>query len=367
MIAGEASGDLHGAGVVRELKRRDPSIEVFGVGGDRMREAGMDLVYHVNEISVMGFAEILTHLPVLASVRKTLEQLLVLKKPDTVVLIDYPGFNLRFARAAKRRGTRVLYYISPQVWAWHRSRVRAMRGIIDKMLVVFPFEEELYRREGIDVEFVGHPLVEVLETRLSRREFERAFGFSEQARILALLPGSRRQEIERIFPPMLASARRIAEQTGMEIGLGVAPTLDERWFRVLGDLSGVRIVRGGTYELMRWAEFALVTSGTATLETGWFGTPMFVLYKTSWLTYLLGRLLIRIRTIGLVNIVAGSAVVPEFIQHRARPSVLVPAALGLLEHSENLRAVRDRLSVIRTALGKPGAAGRVADAVLGTV
>jgi len=364
IIAGEASGDLHGSGVVRELKRANPSIDIFGVGGDRMKQEGMRLIYHVNELGFMGFVEVIKHLPVIRSMKKTLETVLRHKKPDVVLLIDYPGFNLRFAKSAKRSGSKVVYYISPQVWAWHPSRVKKMRGIVDTMLVIFPFELDLYRKEGIDVEFVGHPLLEVLNSDLDRKGFGKRYGLVADKKVLALLPGSRMQEIEMIFPEMLKAARTIAREEEMEIVLAVAPTLQEEHFRTFYNLEGIRIVKNASYEVMRNADFALVTSGTATLETGLFGTPMVVVYKTSWPTYLIGRLLIRLKNIGLVNIVAGKQIVPEFIQHRATATNLAREILGILRNEEALSAMRKELSAVRGKLGESGASSRVAQRIL---
>src|SRR5512143_4042081 len=223
VIAGEASGDLHGSGVVKELLRLRPGSTVFGIGGDRMQAAGMNLVYHVRELSFMGFFEVVQHLPLIRSVERTLEALLKARRPDLVLLIDYPGFNLRFAKKAHALGIKTVYYISPQVWAWNRGRVAKMKGIIDKMLVVFPFEVEIYRNAGIDVEFVGHPLLEVLERPQEKPEFCRRWGLRADAPILALLPGSREQEIERIFPAMLGAARILHRSSGVQAAVGVAP------------------------------------------------------------------------------------------------------------------------------------------------
>ncbi|MEX0603044.1 MAG: lipid-A-disaccharide synthase, partial [Bacteroidota bacterium] len=351
MIAGEASGDLHGSGVVRELRRQRKGIEIFGVGGDRMRQAGMDLVYHVNELGFMGFVEVVKHLPLIRSVERTLAQLLKFKRPDVVVLIDYPGFNLRFAKTAKKFGIPVVYYISPQVWAWHRSRVKSMRGVVDLMLTVFEFETAFYRKEGIEAECVGHPLLESLEHSLPKKQFQQRYGIDSGKPILALLPGSRKQEIQNIFPVMLSAGRELAAGRGMELAVGVAPTLEERYFRTMFTLDGVRLVKGATYDLMKHADFAIVTSGSATLETALFGTPIVVLYKTSWLTYLLGRMLIRVKNIGLVNIVAGKTVVPEFIQHRATPGRIVSTVTDLLDTPGAVAAIKKELAGVRSLLG----------------
>jgi lipid-A-disaccharide synthase len=363
IIAGEASGDLHGSGVVRELKRKNPKLEIFGVGGDRMKAAGMQLIYHINELSFMGFAEVLRHLPVIRSVKRALEMVLKFRKPDAVLLIDYPGFNLPFAATAKQNGVKVVYYISPQVWAWHRSRIKRMRGIVDKMLVIFPFEEDLYRKEGVDAEFVGHPLLEVLRSSLDRKGFFKRYGLDPNKRLLGLFPGSRLQEIENIFPEMLKGARMIARELDMQVAVAVAPTLDEKHFQPFYDLEGIHLIKDATYELMDHSDFALVTSGTATLETALFTTPMVVVYKTSWLTYLIGRALIQIKNIGLVNIVAGKRIVPELIQYRASGTNLAKEALKILRNDSAVTAMKQELSKVRDKLGEIGASQRVAERI----
>lgn len=366
MIAGEASGDLHGSGVVRELKRLNPNLEIFGVGGDRMRAAGMQLIYHVNELNFMGFAEVLRHLPIIRSVKRALEMVLKFRKPDAVLLIDYPGFNLPFAATAKRNGVKVVYYISPQVWAWHRSRIKRMRGVVDTMLVIFPFEVDLYRKEGVDAEFVGHPLLEVLRSNLDRKGFFKRYGLDPNKKLLGLFPGSRLQEVENIFPEMLKAARVIEREHGMQAAVAVAPTLDEKQLQPFYNLEGIHLIKDASYEVMAHSDFALVTSGTATLEMALFGTPMVVVYKTSWPTYLIGRALVRIKNIGLVNIVAGKRIVPELIQHRATGANLAREALKILRDESVLATMRGDLSKVKEQLGEVGASRRVAERVLQT-
>ena len=367
IIAGEASGDLHGAGVVRELKRLSPECEVFGIGGDKMQAAGMQLVYHVRELAIMGFWEVLQHLPLIRSVEKTLLALLKVRRPDVVLLIDYPGFNLRFARLARRHGMRIIYYISPQVWAWNPGRVKKMKGVIDKMLVVFPFEVDLYRKEGIDVEFVGHPLLEVLDEPQERGAFCKRWELAEDKKILGLFPGSRRQEIERIFPAMLGAARILHQHHGTQTIVGVASTLEGDYLQsFLRDDFPVTLIHNATYDAMRNADVALVTSGTATLETGYLRTPMIVAYKTSWLTYLIGRLVVRIKNIGLVNIVAGRTIVPEIIQYQLSPRRLAQEASSLLESDARRKEISEGLAAVREKLGTPGASQRVAKFILAT-
>ncbi len=368
IVAGEASGDLHGSGVVREIKKRAPGCDIFGIGGDKMQAAGMHLIYHIRELAFMGFWEVIQHLPLIRSVQRTLEALLKARRPDVLLLIDYPGFNLRFAQAARREGIRILYYISPQVWAWNRGRVRKMKGLIDKMLVVFPFEAEIYRNEGIDVEFVGHPLLEVLTEPQGRADFCKRWGLDEQKKIVGLFPGSRRQEVERIFPAMLGAARILHRQTGVQTAVGVSSSLEMDYLRsfVRGDFP-VKLIQNATYDVMKNSDVALVTSGTATLETGFYQTPMVVVYKTSWLTYLIGRMLVRIRDIALVNIVAGKRIVAELIQSKVTPQNLSEQAMMLLGSAERRTEISAALSVIRDRLGTPGASERVAKAILSTI
>ena len=365
MIAGEASGDMHGGGVVRELRRRDPSCDIFGIGGDTMQSEGMELLYHVQELSVMGFLEVLQHLPLLKSVEKVLDAMLVARKPDVVVLIDYPGFNLRFAEAVKQHGIKVVYYISPQVWAWNPGRVRKMKKLVDKMLVVFSFEVDIYRKEGIDVEFVGHPLLEVLTEPQGRKEFLKRYGFDENTFILGLFPGSRKQEVEKIFPVMIGAARIMSKEIGMQVAVGVSPALSMDFVKsFVRDDVPMMFLQHATYDLMKNADLALVTSGTATLETGFYQTPMIVVYKTSFFTYVIGRMLVRIKNIGLVNVVAGETIVPELIQYALTPQRLAHDALAILKNQNLRRDITQQLAVIREKLGVPGASARVADSVL---
>ena len=365
LVAGEASGDLHGSGVVRALKELRPELDLFGIGGDRMKREGMDVVVHIARMSFMGFAEVLKNLGTIRQVMRMMEGLLETRRPDVVVLIDYPGFNLRFAKRAARKGIPVLYYISPQVWAWHRSRVRKMKGSVRSMKVVFPFEVDIYRNEGMDVEFVGHPIVERIGCRTSREEFFALHGLDPRKKLLALLPGSRLQEIQHILPVMLEAARLLSDNGHVQVALGVAPNLGvSPILPHLKEGSGVTLVENATYDLMAHADAAVVTSGTATLETGWFGTPMVVVYKTSPVTFFIGRLLVSVPYIGLVNIVAGKKVAPELIQRELTAQNLVKTVQPLLNDGVSVAAMRTELSVIRERLGKPGASRLVAKEIL---
>lgn len=364
MIAGEASGDLHGAGVVRELRKRDPQMEIFGIGGDKMAKEGMSLVYHVRETSFMGFVEVLKHLPLIRSIERTLGQLLTMKRPDVVVLIDYPGFNLRFARIAQEKGIKVVYYISPQVWAWKKGRVQKMKGTIDRMCVVFPFEVPIYEKEGIPVRFVGHPLVEELTGMMEEGAFRKRFGLPDEKPFIAVVPGSRVQEIEKLFSVMVRAAALVAGNE-KEVVVAVAPNLSmDLYQQHCPPEIRVTYVQHATHEVMKYAEFAFVTSGTATLETACLGTPMVVVYRTSPATYWIARTVVKIKHISLVNIVAGKEVVPEMVQGDATVDRLAQKANEILGSPERLDTMKHGLMEVRALLGSSGASANVADAVM---
>jgi lipid-A-disaccharide synthase len=367
IVAGEASGDLHGSGVVRALKKRQPAIEVYGIGGDKMREAGMELIFHIRQTSVMGIWEVLGHLPFIRRVFRRMDEVLHSRRPDVVILIDYPGFNLKFARLAKQLGVRVIYYISPQVWAWGKKRVMDIKCVIDKMLVVFPFEVEIYRKAGVSVEFVGHPLLDAirLPKQDNRSQFCRTHGLDENKKIVALFPGSRTLEVTRLSPTMAKVGSELKKRLGVEIGVGVAAGMPIRLYDKYRTPDEMKLVMDDTYNLMRYADLAIVKSGTATLEIAYFGTPMIVVYKTSIITYLVYRaLMLDVKHIGMANIIAGKQIVPELIQARATVKNIVSEAARLLGDEKLRNETRAELMKVIGQLGTPGASERVAEAVI---
>lgn len=366
IIAGETSGDLHGSLLVKELTALRPGLELYGIGGDLMRAQGVELVYHIREFSFMGIVEVLGHLPFIRSVMLRMTSLLCSRRPDLLVLIDYPGFNLRFARKAKREGVPVAYYISPQVWAWGRGRVRQIRRLVDKMLVILPFEEEFYRRHRVPAVYVGNPLIDSARPSLGRNEFLLRHGLVPARHVIGLLPGSRRQEIETILPVMLDTCAMLrAQDDSLQFALGLAPHVDHERIKQLVAASGlaVSLVEDKSYDVMAHSRLVLVASGTATLETGIIGTPMIIIYKTSALTYCIGRLMIRVPYIGLVNFVAGKQVIPEFVQGEARPGAIFLMAQILIPDGLPRSAVLAELAQIKGLLGEPGAAARAAGEV----
>ncbi|MDQ7798871.1 MAG: lipid-A-disaccharide synthase [Candidatus Edwardsbacteria bacterium] len=367
IIAGETSGDLHGGMLVRELRKLDPGLEIYGIGGESMQAAGMELVYHIREFSFMGFVEVLAHLPFIRSVFKRLEELLVSRQPDLLVLIDYPGFNLRFAKIARKAGIEVVYYISPQVWAWGRRRVRLIRRLVKKMLVILPFEEKFYQRLKVPAKYVGNPLRDTVKPSLGKEEFCRQYGLNPQNPLIGLLPGSRRQEVEKILPAMLQACQLLHDDDqNIQFGLGVAPHIDRQYIKEQLDRCNINValVENQAYDLMVHSRLVLVASGTATLETGLAGTPMIIIYRTNPLSFIIGKLLVKLPFIGLVNLVAGRKVVPEFLQWEARPGAIFLMAKMLLEDGPPRQAVINELARIPQLLGEPGAARRAAEEIL---
>ncbi len=354
ILAGEASGDLHAAALVRELLARDPQAECVGWGGDLMAQAGARVLKHYRELAFMGFAEVVKNLPaILRNFRLCREQIADFR-PDALILIDYPGFNLRMARWAKLAGHRVFYYISPQIWAWHRSRVHQVKRYVDRMFVILPFEQEFYSRYGVEVDFVGHPLLDVVAAHQPAADFHARNGLDPQRPIVALLPGSRRQEVERILPAMAAVAGRFPSHQFVIAGAPAQPAALYR--RVLsGGYPGLPLVQGQTYDLLAHAQAALVGSGTATLETALFDVPEVVCYRGSALSYAIARRLVDVPFISLVNLVAGKELVKELIQDDLNPDQLEQALAPLLQ-PEGRQRLRDGYAELRRALGSQGAA-----------
>lgn len=367
IIAGEASGDLHGANLVKALQERSSDLKIYGVGSRRMREAGVTMLADASEISVVGATEVLTHIGAIYAVYSTLKRFLREERPDLVVLIDFPDFNILTGKAAKKLGIPVLYYISPQVWAWRKGRVKTIAKLVEAILVVFPFEVELYRSAGVDVRFVGHPLADVVNSPYTREEARTQLGIAPDRRTIALLPGSRRKEIMHLLPDMLEAAKLLQGRfPDVQLVLPVAPTLERGFVQSYVGKSGaaVSLIDGRVYDVLRASDAAIVTSGTATLETGLMAVPMVIVYRASRLTYWIGRLLVSVRNFGLVNIVAGRSVVPELLQNDATPERIAGELGTILDDPEKHRRITDELVRVRTVLGEGGASRRAAEAVL---
>jgi lipid-A-disaccharide synthase len=352
IISGEASGDLHGSNLIRELRLLDTDADIRCWGGDLMQQAGGTLVKHYRELAFMGFAEVIKNLPTILRNIRFCKDDITASRPDVLVLIDYPGFNLRIAEWAKKQGFNVVYYISPQVWAWKENRVKKMKQCIDKMLCILPFEKDYYKnRWNWEVEYVGHPLVEVVESALSVQPS--AFSFQHTG-IIALLPGSRKQEIAVKLPIMLRVA---ASFPGYHFVVAQAPAIPAEFYAgLIGSLPNVSSVSNRTYDLLSVAKAALVTSGTATLETALFGVPEVVCYKGSNISYQIAKRLIRIKYISLVNLIMDKPVVTELIQHELTTENLTRELNDILFNTVRLAQLHQDYTALKDLLSKGGRA-----------
>ena len=299
VLAGEVSGDMHASGVIAELLKARPDVKVFGIGGEKLRALGADLLYDCSETSIMGFVDVLKHTGFLRRVIRDLKDAVRREKPQAALLVDYPGMNLLMARFFHELGIPVIFYISPQVWAWKEGRVKAIRRDVDRLLVIFDFEVDFFRRHGIHAEFVGHPVIEQLaELALPSRElFLKKHTIGTDIRLIGLLPGSRPQEIAHILPEMLKAARLLSKEYRVVFLFGRAPHLEDSSYNLLTEYRDLSFVTCSAYEVMQYSDLALVTSGTATLESLCFGVPMIVVYKTGMLNYLIGRLVVKLKNI----------------------------------------------------------------------
>ncbi|MBZ0168123.1 Lipid-A-disaccharide synthase [Candidatus Methylomirabilis lanthanidiphila] len=367
IVAGESSGDLHAAGVVAELRRRAPDLTIEGIGGERMRRAGVRLHAHAGDLAVVGLVEVAGRLPAIWRAYRSMIRCLRDRRPDLVILVDFPDFNLRLARRAFRLGIPVVYFIGPQVWAWRAGRIRAIARYVRRLLVIFPFEEGFYRDRGVEASYVGHPLMDRLACAPSMDEARRRLGLEGEAPVLGLLPGSRVGELARHLPVLLRSAKQLmAERPDLRVIIAAADglPLDLIGSYVNQEAVSVRVVQGRTYEVVAASDLILVASGTATLEAGIIGTPMVIVYRLAFLSWLFGRLLIRVPYIGMVNLVAGKRVVPELIQFQATPERIADEARRLLQSAEQRCRTRQELRQMRDRLGPSGALSRTADAIL---
>lgn len=357
LVAGEASGDMHAAGVAEALQTLRPDLALAGIGGDRMDAAGVSLVERIDHLAVMGFVEVLRSVPRHRALLRMLSERLRSGRVAVLVTIDYPGFNMRLAAAARAAGVPVLYYITPQVWAWGASRLPKLAQLITKAAVILPFEEALLRAHGIDAAFVGHPLLDRATSLPDRDEARRQLGLAADARVLALFPGSRQQEIARHLEPFVATADLLRRRDpALQVVVSTAPGLT-----IDAERCPYPQVRASSLALLRAADAALCKSGTTTLEAAVAGCPLIVGYRTSRWTHAIARRVVRIPRIGLVNVVAGREVAREFVQDAVAPPAMADALWALLEHGSRERcALIEGLRSVREQLGTPGAAGRVA-------
>lgn len=358
IVAGEASGDLHASEVIRELKKVDPELQTFGIGGDLLSREGMLLLHHASEMGIVGLFNVIRHLPMFRRAYRELVAKIEKERPDAVLLIDFPDFNLRVARKSKELGLPVIYYISPQLWAWRRGRIRDIARYVDQMIVIFPFEEEMYRKHGVPVVYVGHPLIEQLAG------VKKPVRNRDPLRI-ALMPGSRRMEIATLLPAMLDAVQILRRERAVEAYVIQAPTISHDELESIMRREGIEvpILPHDRGEGVAAADIALSSSGTATLESAVLGTPVVVMYRLSRATYMIARKLVQLPHFSLVNIVAGQEVVPELIQSEVNGERIAAEVRKLLEPAR-FAEVTAQLAEIRRKLGAPGASQRAAGEIL---
>jgi lipid-A-disaccharide synthase len=370
IVAGEPSGDLHGGNLAEEIRRLAPHVSLFGVGGRRMEAAGVELLYTIDDLAVVGFVEVMQHLPSLTRALRNVVQTMRRRKPEVIVLIDFPGFNLRLSQAAHASGIRVIYYVTPQIWAWGRWRIKQIARCVDKVLCILPFEKRFYEGWSIDASFVGHPLLDVVNVKGEPEKIRRQLGLETGSPTLGLLPGSRAQEVQRILPLMLSCARQLRERIeNVQFIIPVAEGIDSGRVNnlVRTSLPEAKVASGATYKAMVSSDVVLVASGTVTLEAAILEKPMVIVYRLSPLSWAIGKALVRVPHIGLVNIVAGGPVVPEFVQFGATPSKIVPVIESLLKNPAERAEMASRLADVRQSLGSVGASSRAAEEIVRTL
>jgi lipid-A-disaccharide synthase len=365
--AGEASGDWHGAGVVQGLKKSLPGHTLFGLGGDRMQEQGVELLFHSKRLSFMGFAEVVRHLPYIFHVRRRVLREILERKPDLLILIDYPGFHFNLLHSLRKKSTnyrpKVLYYIAPQVWAWKAGRAKVLSEMADGIAVIFPFEVPIFQQYGANVHFVGHPLLDEVGEITPRGEYLNGMKFAADDQVVGLFPGSRKQEIRRHLPLLLETAKLLRKfQPNLKFILAEAPHVpDELFDQIIGDTVGIARARGQSHLILAHANASIVKSGSSTIEAAYFGNPFIVYYKTAALSYEIGKRVVKVKHIAMANLLAGEEIVPEFIQHEANADNLCAAILPLLTIPAKIKQAREGLKKVRAQMGEPGAGMRVAE------
>jgi len=363
IVAGEASGDIYGADLVREAHRLDPELHFIGIGGQRMREAGVQTMVDSADMAVVGLVEVLKHFDVISAAFLKLKKILREDPPALLILIDYPGFNLRLAKVARRAGVKVLYYISPQIWAWRQGRLKKIARLVDHMAVILPFEAAFYERAGVPVTFVGHPLLDMVQVSMNREQAAASFGLDPSRKIVGLFPGSRNNEIERLLPVIIDSAKALEKQfPGLQFVVPIASTLKKDDLEPQFQTAGLTVTftHERIHDLIRACDAVISVSGTVTLEIALIGTPMVIIYKLSPLTYLLAKQLVKIEHIGLCNIIAGETVVREMIQHEANPEMISAEIGKIVANVTYANEMRHKLSAVRSQLKSGGASANVA-------
>lgn len=366
IIACEPSGDLHGSLLIEELKRQSPGAEFHGLGGPRMKASGLTLLYDMTTISALGLTDVIRQYPLYLKIFNQALADVNTFKPDALILLDSPAFNLRFAKKINKK-IPTFYYISPQIWAWGGRRIHTIKKTISKMLVILPFEKEMYDKAGMPCEFVGHPLLDETHASSPREALRSQLNLKENEIAVGILPGSRKKEVERILPALLQTAEQLKDETlPVRFFLSRSENLEPALYEAILQKSNARVEKTGMnfQDLVTAMDFCFVTSGTATLQTALLGTPFFLVYKASWLTYEIGRRLVKIDYLGLVNLLSKKRVVPEFIQHDMNPETMAHEAKVLLKNQGLQNTMKAEFEEVRKILGSGGASRRTAEAIL---
>lgn len=367
IVSGEPSGDLHASNLVKDLKSIYPGLKFFGLGGKLCKDAGVDIDFDISNLAIVGLVDVWKNIFTIGKVFKGILKKVEFKKPDLAILIDYPGFNLRLAKELKRRGVPVIYYVSPQIWAWGANRINIIKECVDKMLVFFKFEEALYRSSGIDCEFIGHPLIETVRPSLSRDEILKRYGLPKDKAIISLLPGSRITEVRTLLKIMVGAAKIIdRELAGVKFVIAKYKSLPLALYGESVKDSGldIRIIDGDAYNVLSVSDFAIVASGTATLETAILGRPFVIIYKAGFINYIAYKIVAKIKVLGLVNIIAGRTIAPEFLQYNATSAKVAKGSLEILRDEHKKSALIAELEAVKSSLGASGASKRAAQAIM---
>ncbi len=365
IIAGEVSGDMHGAALIHELKKLDNDIKIFGIGGNLMKNEGAYLYYHINQMAFLGFVEVVKHIPFIKKVQSELIKVIKRENVDTIVLIDYPGFNLNLAKKLNRLRVKIIYYISPQIWAWGKNRIYKIKQLIDKMIVVFPFEEKIYKSANVDVKYVGHPLIEMINNYkyFSRDDLLKEYQLNPTQEILLIMPGSRQHEVEKIFPECIKAAEGLAKTFNMQIIVSASQNISEDYLFRIAKNKNFKVIKDRNYDLLKHSKFGIIKSGTSTLEAAIFQLPMVIVYRTSRLTYFIMKQLIKVKSIGMANIILDERVVPELIQNDVSHTVIYEKGKEILSNSELYNSIKQKLGVVKEKLGENGASKKAAQII----
>jgi lipid-A-disaccharide synthase len=369
IIAGESSGDQHAASLIEEIKLIMPELKMFGVGGNKMIEQGFSAQYHIKDMAFLGFTEIVRHLPFIKKVQKDIIKTVRENNIKLAVLVDYPGFNLSIAKKLKKIGVKIVYYISPQIWAWRKGRINKIKQLVDKMIVIFPFEKLMYDKANIDCDYVGHPLAEQISEYdfLSKEELINKFGLDKEKEILLIMPGSRKQEVRKIFPEIIKAANRLKQKYNLQPVIACAANIEEKIFYKSNNFENFKIIKGHTYDLLKHSKFGIIKSGTSTLEAGYFGLPAIVVYVTGKITYMIGKALIKIKNIALANIVAGETIYAELIQDDVNEENIFLNCDQVLGSETVYSSIKNKLKIIREKLSEEGASKKAAHAVVKSI